>query len=377
MSSVLERRREFLKIMRQLTLDKGYFTINDIADLAGLPRSTVQDWINRLIEERCLVQKEEKRGRTPARYVASSAMLSTACRRIFTTVDGDMVAIFHECRSGGCAAFCAFHHRQAGGVLSDVSRDGMLLHEYATIGKKGADIGLYPSAAVGVIGVRKDNGYIVQRIRCTGGPAYSLTDMMAMAEGVVHISVEKTGHVVEGDVVTRALTHIIIGIDDTDSPEGGATFALALGLLQFLGKMEGIIPIGHRVAMLDPSCSYRTAGNSCSYIELAAEPGLLSQIRETAVRFVADESLSPEWGIAIRRGFTISPALRAFGLKARESSVSREEAEAVAQSSGVDLEGNRGIIGALAAVGLRGLPHEVLLDPARNPETTPRSEGNN
>ena len=41
-------------------------------------------------------------------------------------------------------------------------------------------------------------------------------------------------------------------------------------------------------------------------------------------------------------------------------------AEATAERFGVTLAGGNGVISALAAVALAGLPHEVLLDPARS-----------
>ncbi|HZD42489.1 MAG TPA: sugar-specific transcriptional regulator TrmB, partial [Methanomicrobiales archaeon] len=173
MSRVLERRRTFLRLIRQFTLDFGFFTVHDLADAAHVPRSTAQDWINRLVEERCILLMEEKRGRHAARYAATSVIPSSTCKRIYTTVDGDQVEIYHECMSGGCAAFCEFHHRQAGGVLFQVERDGALLRECARLGREEISIGLYPSSAVGVRGVERKGDYIVQHIRCTGGPAYS------------------------------------------------------------------------------------------------------------------------------------------------------------------------------------------------------------
>ena len=48
MSGVLERRREYLRLMRQFTLDKGFFTVTDIQHATSIPRSTAQDWVNRL-----------------------------------------------------------------------------------------------------------------------------------------------------------------------------------------------------------------------------------------------------------------------------------------------------------------------------------------
>jgi hypothetical protein len=362
MSRVLERRRYFLHLMREFTLDKGFFTTADIQQTAKVPRSTAQDWINRLLEERCVVVKEEQHGRAPAHYASSSAMPSSACRRIFTTTDGECVEIYHDCMSSACAAFCGFHHNLAGGVLDAVTRDGTLLRECAKAGTKEVEVGLFPAPAVAVVGIEREGGYVVQRIRCIGGPAYSLTDMMALAKGVYEVRVERTGPIVEGRVYTKALIHLAIGIDDTDSSEGGATFALALALLQHLGRMEGIFPITHRVVMLNPEVREKTAGNSCSFIEIAVEPKVLTDLPEKIYKFVVDEAHSPEWGVAVKRGFTIPEGLRVYGNRVRTGIVTRQDAVETGARFGIALHGGRGVIGALAAVALAGLPTEVLLD---------------
>lgn len=365
MSSVLEHRRSYLRMMRQFTLDKGYFTVTEIHKSASIPRSTAQDWVNRLIKEGCVIQREEKRGRSAARYAAISAMPTSTCKRIFTTVDGTRVAIYHDCMSGACAAFCGHHHRLAGGILSGVERDGTLLREDAALGSSKISVGLAPLPAVGVCGVEREDDTIVQHIRCIGGPAYSLSDMMSRAEGVVRVESRHKGHIVEGKVRTRALRQVTIGIDDTDSKDGGATFALALALLNHLGRIPGIIPISHHVAMLNPAVFAKTAGNSASFIEIAVAPESFSGLLEKATRFIADESLSHEWGIAIRSGLDLPDGLREYGLAARSQVISRPLAEATAERFGVLLAGGNGVIGALAAVALTGLPHEILLDPVR------------
>ena len=206
---------------------------------------------------------------------------------------------------------------------------------------------------------------IVQHIRSIGGPAYSLSDMMARAEGVVRVESRHNGHIVEGQVRTRALLQVTIGIDDTDSKEGGATFALALALLNHLGRSPGILPISHHIAMLNPSVFSKTAGNSASFIEVGVEQDSFSGLIEKATRFIADESLSREWGIAIRSGLDLPEGLREYGQMARSQVISRTLAEAIAERFGVSLAGGNGVIGALAAVALVGLPHEILLDPER------------
>jgi tRNA(Ile2) C34 agmatinyltransferase TiaS len=87
---------------------------------------------------------------------------------------------------------------------------------------------------------------------------------------------------------------------------------------------------------------------------------------EKAERFISDESLSPSWGIAAKTGFTDPPALRAFGNAARQGTVTKRDAEETAAAFGITLAGGKGVIGALAAVALRGVPREILLDPGRD-----------
>jgi len=366
MSSVLEHRRDYLRLMRQFTLDNGFFTVTDIQQAAGIPRSTAQDWVYRLLNEGCVLLKEEKRGRNAARYAALSAMPASTCKRIFTTVDGDQVAIYHDCISGACAAFCGYHHALAGGPLYHVERDGTLLKEMAHLGGCEISVGLAPLAAVGVCSVERNEDAIVQTIRCIGGPAYSLSGMMARAEGVLRVEPHHINHVVEGKVWTSARMHVIIGVDDTDTRDGGATFALALALLNHLSGIKGILPISHHVVMLNPDVFRKTAGNSASYIEVAVLPAMVQDLTERARRFVADETFSPDWGIAIRSGFIPLEGLREYGRLVREQVVTRVVAEATAERYKITLVGGNGVIGALGAVALAGLSHEIQLDPAKN-----------
>jgi hypothetical protein len=352
--------------MRQLTLEKGFFTVHEVQLEAGVPRSTVQDWILRLSDEGCVVLLEPPRGRVPAQYAAASALPRTACRRIFTAVDGDLVEIVHECLSSACAAFCGYHHAIGASGRITVARDGNLLREYLPLGEHDIEVGLYPDPAVAIIGVYHDNGEIIQRIRSVGGPSFSLTGMMGRARGVLGIEVVRKGSCTEGWIRTKALTHLTVGIDNTDSPDEGATFALAIALLEHLGGFPGVYPICHQVVMLYPGIEQKTAGNSCSAIELAVDPDVIDQISAEVVRFVGDESVSSLWGVAIRSGLHIPAKLREYGFSSRRGVVSMTEARTVAAHTSVVLSGRDGIIGALAAVALTGLPVSIQLDPRRD-----------
>lgn len=367
MQGVIERRRAYLQLMRRLTLEKGFFTVQEIQKEAGVPRSTAQDWILRLSDEGCVVLREPPRGRAPAQYAATSALPRTACRRIFTAIDGDIVEIIHECLSSACAAFCGHHHALGGENRMSVLRDGTLLREFIRLGEHKAVVGLYPHPAVAITGVYLDGDQIIQKIRSVGGPAFSLTGMMGLARGVLGVEIIRDGACTEGLIRTQALKHLTIGLDNTDSDEGGATFALAIALLEHLGGFPGVFPISHLVAMLFPGVQEKTAGNSCSAIELAVKPEMVDQIASESIRFVGDESASPSWGVAIRSGLLIPDELRFFGLASRREVVTRSMAQQIASHSSVMLTGGDGVIGALAAVSLAGLPVHVLLDPSRDP----------
>src|SRR5208283_4222410 len=194
---------------------------------------------------------------------------------------------------------------------------------------------------------------------------YSLTDMMSRAEGIVRVELSQTGGIVEGNVWTQALTHLTIGVDDTDSKEGGATFALALALLTHISAGRTVLPISHHVVMLNDKIINKTAGNSASYIEVAVQPSRIERVMAKSRDFVENEALSPEWGLAFLTGMTIPQNLREYGRKVREEVVDRATAEEAAQKSGAVLSGGNGVIGALGAVALAWLPHEIQLDPAR------------
>ncbi|HJJ48362.1 MAG TPA: sugar-specific transcriptional regulator TrmB [Methanocorpusculum sp.] len=362
---VLARRDTFLSSMRKLTFEDGFFTAAEIAEECNTPRSTAQDWINRLLAEGCIFQKDEPHGRSPAKYASRSAMPETTCKRIFTTVSGDDVEIFHECLSSGCAGFCEFHHKRAGGAAVFVERDGMIFRIRAKAGR--AEPLNLKDAAVGLVSVEKKGEYVYQTIRSIpGGPAYSLSSMMSRAKGVCCVKTALEDGFVNGIVRTKALVPVTVGIDDTDRKGcGGATFALAQALLKYLSNSGGVIGIRHQVAVLSQDIEEKTAGNSCSFIELAVTEEARTALPEKICRFVAGESVSKDWGVAVFSGIYVPDVLKAFAAKARSARVSEDEAKRAADLCGVKVFGGRGIIGALASIGLKDQPQDVLLDPVQ------------
>lgn len=369
MSKLLEKRRLLLKTAKNLTLSKGYFTLNDFVNEVKLPRSTLQDWINRFIEEKCIACIENGGGRSPARFVRIAKLLpASACRRIFTTVDGENVEIFHDCRSSGCIAFCNFAYGCAGGVITRASREGLLLRCKSKRGFSGIAIGNFPRSSAGIEQIKIEDGKVIQRIKCYGGPAFALAEMMRDAKGVLDLRISKRGEFIEGEIVTKALSHVTIAIDDTDTEEEGATFALALSLLDRLDSLDYVEAIAHKVGFLNPRVRQKTAGNAVSFIELGVYPEKVPAVIKNAIAYVGRETHSDRTGMAIRLGLEIDHRLKAFANEARTRHVSAEEARRAAKACKlevIEVSGELGIIGAVAAIGMGDSKFEVLMDPRK------------
>lgn len=360
MLKVLRKRKELMKLIQQIVDDKGYFDVYDLEAVTGLPRSTLQDWINRFMDDGCIEVLEERAGRKRARYALRRIrnLPASACRKIFTTVDGDNVEIFHECRSEGCIAFCEYMYT-IGNPL--VRKNGLVLRQRLKAGTI-----LPPNdASLDLEKVVVKDGLVYQHIRTFGGPAYSLTEMMEQADGVLDVKYVKKGDYVEGVIVTEALTHVAIGVDDTDSPNSGATFALTLSLLDVLTSIEGVHRISHNVGFLYPGVPFKTAGNAVSYIELGVKRTLVDSTINAALEYVKTQTQSRETGMAVKIGLKSCPALVDFAINARSGIVTEEDAMAAAKKSRLrtyEVTGKRGIIGAVASLGMMECPPEKLMD---------------
>jgi hypothetical protein len=157
-----------------------------------------------------------------------------------------------------------------------------------------------------------------------------------------------------------------IAIDDTDHADddgrhkGTGSKARVLGreLVELLGaRHEGITR--HQL-LVDPAIPY-TSHNSSACIVLAAdaEPADVIPVVVDAGTIYLREIASPgsDVGLCVAEESTVTPEIVVWGRRAKEEVLSMAEAHAVADAAGIELHGltgeRVGVIGALAAVGLR------------------------
>jgi hypothetical protein len=157
-----------------------------------------------------------------------------------------------------------------------------------------------------------------------------------------------------------AEVRLYLGLDDTDTREAGGTGQLTRVLAEGLvGAFPGCRLDGvSRHQLLDDPRVPRTRRNRCSCVVLHVARERIAELREharTGVRQGALPGADP--GLCVAEEGRIGPAIVAFGRRAQRELVSQADAFELAAGAGVSLEGlggtEDGVIGALAAVGLR------------------------
>jgi methanogenesis imperfect marker protein 11 len=173
-------------------------------------------------------------------------------------------------------------------------------------------------------------------------------------------------HEASVEIVTSKLVRLIIGIDDTDTKEKGATWVLGLNL----GKS---CPYGkfldHKIIQLNPKAPNKTTNCCSTAVSFAVQEKDIPKLIEYAVDFVRKESYSDDAVITVYSGLKIPDALSDFGWSAKSVLYEKDTAIDLAAENGVQIiavTGMGGVIGAVAAIGCfdmgvrsAGLPEDV------------------
>lgn len=153
---------------------------------------------------------------------------------------------------------------------------------------------------------------------------------------------------------------LLIGIDDTDNLESRGTGyrARCLGACLHetgLGRINGI---SRHQLLVDDAIPY-TSHNSSACLRLEMSEDTTQEAVTACCReFLRNESApGSDAGLCIHPLTHTGTSLQGFGKRAQQEVLERSQAEGLAQREGIYLEGltgdHGGVIGALAAIGLR------------------------
>ena len=148
-----------------------------------------------------------------------------------------------------------------------------------------------------------------------------------------------------------------IGLDDTDSPEGGCTTYICARLVEELEALGVRFTDYPNLLRLNPNVPWKTRGNGAVCLRVEVEPGKEGVVRRMVVEAVEGlaefqcENTNP--GVVFHNG-EVPDSFKDFSEQVVQGIVTLEEALDVIDGAGAQAIGyknRRGLIGALAAVG--------------------------
>jgi len=271
-------------------------------------------------------------------------------------VDGDMVEIveFHPCISG--SQWMIYQYQRSSDIVLKAKRDGNRHTFLVKVGR--SDLSLKPSLhAAGIEEVSVEGDEVKVTHAGLAGAGVGAAMCRGMAEGVKRVELRNVGggsKVGRAAVVTPRLQKVVIGIDDTDTKDEGATWTLAHNIGAKLTKY-GYQYLDHITVQLYPHNPNKTQNCVAIALVFAVKQDEKDKLVKEVVRLLKEDTLSNETAIAVIQGIQIPEELRSYAGAAKKSMITVEEAEKVAESVGVELvevTGSQGKIGALAALGV-------------------------
>jgi methanogenesis imperfect marker protein 11 len=144
---------------------------------------------------------------------------------------------------------------------------------------------------------------------------------------------------------------VIIGVDDTDTREKGATWASVL-------KTANACKIGHflehKIIQLNPEAPLKTTNCTSSAVSFAVAEKDVEDLVQFFVDSVRKETLSDHTVVAVFVGLRIPDPLVKYGWEAKSILYQVDSAFRVAKQNGVriiEITGKGGAIGAVSAIG--------------------------
>ena len=281
-------------------------------------------------------------------------------RGFFTLVDekNGMAQVIEQCLAKGPVEWDALNRKRAGGVVKETFVDGNTLIMNTKIGEGEVKFG---PASKDLGGQALKSLKIVKgKVHTTwlglAGASVGVGACLPQAPGVLYTiypDIKNVGgaNQVEITVVSKKLTRLLIGIDDTDSKEKGASWVL---MLELMNAMPYAKPLFHKIIQLNPNVPEKTTSCVSIGASFAVEDKNLKNTVDFAYDFLRERTYSKHTSMVVFQGLKIPDELKKYGFDAKSRILSLDEAEKTAEKHGIqifEITGKRGMIGALAAIG--------------------------
>jgi methanogenesis imperfect marker protein 11 len=251
---------------------------------------------------------------------------------------------FFDCLGG---AMWSKHHYAQSPLVKNVHCAGQTMRYLLTPGT--VDLALEGSRfPAGISSCIVDTSEIAITYIGMGGGGVGATTCRTDAAGVLRSrSDESGGGKVAGSTIwLPRRQRILIGVDDTDTPEQGATWTLVHNIAKAVEDEQSVY-LSHTIVQLFP-VPYRTKNCVSLVAEFATTDaqGLVDRFRGLLEKY----TLSEKTGMAVYTAFSPSAKLLEFGRKVKRGEIAPGVLERLDDKDlRIEMNG-RGIIGAVAAI---------------------------
>ena len=276
--------------------------------------------------------------------------------KVLTMVDGDKVELveYHPCISG--SHWLLHQYLNNSELIDSAYRDGNKHVYKCHVGKSPLDLqASFNAAGIDEIAVEGDEVKVTHSGLAGAGVGAGMC--RGMGEGVKYIELLDVGggsKVGRATVVTPKLEKVVIGVDDTDVKDAGATWTMAHNLGVELRDL-GFEYLDHIIVQLYPHNPHKTQNCVSIALTFAVEESKKQELIDKTIEILKRDTLSDKTAIAILEGVDIPSKLREYAIATKSGMMDVETAESVADELNIPLiavTGEQGKIGALAALGL-------------------------
>lgn len=258
-------------------------------------------------------------------------------------------------------AWRAFHFPRTSPIVKSSRREGT--KTIFRIKPGISELKLIPAfAPIGIESAEINNDEISITYSGYGGGGVSASYCRGLAKGVLRVEIYERGggsKFGKAKVVLPMLEKVIVSVDDTDTPDEGATYSLVHNIADKINCAE-MRYFTHVNAQLFPGTPHKTKNCMSTAVSFLCKPGMKNTIADVFKEKLKKYTLSEHTGMVIYSGVLIPEKVYDYGIRAKEGLISHVgEALKIAEDNNVDayeITGKRGIIGALAGLGLHDDP---------------------
>lgn len=260
----------------------------------------------------------------------------------------ELVEIIEHSSCYGGSAWALYHYSKSPIVIKSRSVGDMMRY-LVRVGK--SPLSLQSSvAAAGIESVLVNDDEIEITYSGLGGGGVGATTCRAYADGILRCNITESGggKRASGTIVVPRRERVLIGIDNTDSKELGATWTLAHNIGAAVDSLSHKY-ISHTLVQLYPVPD-KTQNCVATVLEFACIEGAKEDLIEKIKEGLLEYSVSSETGMVALSDFDAG-ALMEYSKRCRSGMISKELTDKTAKENGVKIcIDGKGIIGALAAL---------------------------